>query len=98
MERFKAVLGGVAAAIGHDALYRGEIVPRRDADAAFLRMMEASGVKRRKRRLVWLGVRIFGWITWLRHTPESVAEARRHIQLSFADDSKRTTTRKEKTK
>ena len=47
-------------------------------------MMEASGVKRRKRRLVWLGVRIFGWITWLRHTPESVAEARKYIELSFA--------------
>ena len=72
------------AAIGHDALYRGEVVPRRDADAAFLAMMRASCVPRRKRRLVWLGVRLFGWITWLAHTPEGVAEARRHISLAFA--------------
>jgi hypothetical protein len=77
------------SAIGHDAMYRGEIVPRKDADAAFLRMMEASGVRKRKRRLVWIGVRRFGWITWLRHTPESVAEARRHIQLAFANDGRR---------
>ena len=86
------------AAIAHDALYRGEIVPREDADCNFLVMMAVSGVPKIKRRLVWLGVRLFGWITWLRHTPEGVAEARRHIQLSFADDSKRTTTRTKKGK
>ena len=86
------------AAIAHDALYRGEIVPRRDADAAFLAMMSANGVPTARRMLVWLGVRLFGWIAWLRHTPEGVVEARRHIQLAFANDGKRTTTRKEKTK
>ena len=41
-----------AAAIAHDALYRG--------------------------------VRWFGWITWLSHTPASVAEARRYIRMDFA--------------
>lgn len=76
----------LAAAIGHDALYRGRIVPRRDADAAFLAMMEAGGVGRRRRRLMWLGVRLFGWTAWLGHTPESVAGARRYISLSFAGD------------
>lgn len=87
----------MAAAIGHDAMYRGEIVPRADADAAFRRMMKANGVVRWKRRRIWLGVRLFGWITtWRKHTPESVAEARRHIQLAFAEDGRRTTTRKEK--
>jgi len=74
----------VAQSIGHDALYRGEIVPRKDADAAYLAMMEATGVNRRKRRLFWIGVRLFGWITWLGHTPESVAEARKYITISFA--------------
>lgn len=76
--------GIMAAAIGHDALYRGRIVPRKDADAAFLALMEASGVAERKRRWLLRGVRWFGWITWARHTPESVAEARGHIQLAFA--------------
>ena len=74
----------IAEAIAHDALYRGEIIPRKDADAAFLRMMEESGVPEKKRRLVWRGVRWFGWITWLRHTPESVASARWHIKMDFA--------------
>ena len=74
----------IADAIGHDALYRGRIVPRRDADNAFRRMMKASGIGAWKRRRIWLGVRLFGWIAYLRHTPEGVAEARRHIQLAFA--------------
>ena len=72
------------SAIGHDGLYRGEIVPRKDADIAFLKMMEKSGVPEKKRRLVYRGVRWFGWITWLGHTDESVAEARRYIKLDFA--------------
>ena len=88
----------MAAAIAHDALYRGEIVPRKDADRIFSDMMEKSGIKRWKRRRIWLGVGLFGWIAWLRHTPEGVAEARRHIQLAFADDGKRTTTRNKKGK
>ncbi len=72
-----------AAAIAHDAMYRGRIVPRSDADTAFLALMAESGVKKHKRRLVWIGVRLFGWITYLRQTPATVAEARRHISLSF---------------
>ena len=72
------------SAIGHDALYRGEIVPRKDADRAFLKMMEKSGVPEKKRWLVYRGVRWFGWITYLGHTNESVREARRHIELDFA--------------
>ena len=86
----------IAEAIGHDALYRGRIVPRRDADAAFLALMEACGVAERKRRWLLRGVRWFGWITWARHTPESVAEARRHIQLAFANDGKRSTRKENK--
>ena len=72
------------AAIAHDALYRGEIVERKDADIAFLKMMEKSGVPEKKRRLVYRGVRWFGWITWLGHTDESVREARRYIEMDFA--------------
>lgn len=72
------------SAIGHDGLYRGEIVPRKDADIAFLRMMEMSGVPEKKRRLIYRGVRWFGWITWLGHTDESIREARRYIELDFA--------------
>ena len=75
------------SAIGHDGLYRGEVVPRKDADLAFLRMMEKSGVPEKKRRLIYRGVRWFGWITWLGHTDESVAEARRYIELDFAQQA-----------
>ena len=74
----------VAQSIAHDALYRGEIVPRKDADAAYRDLMAEGGVGKRRRRVFWIGVRLFGWLTYLRHTPESVAEARRHIELAFA--------------
>ena len=74
----------IAQSIAHDALYRGRIVPRRDADAAYSSLMESTGVRKRRRRRLWIGVRLFGWLTYLRHTPESVAEARRHIELAFA--------------
>lgn len=78
----------VAAAIGHDAMYRGRIVPRRDADAAFRALMAESGVPLRRRLALWIGVRLFGWITYLAHTAASIAEARRHMQLSFATDGR----------
>ena len=78
----------MAAATGHDAMYRGRIVPRKDADRAFSNMMAANGIRTWKRRRIWLGVRLFGWITWLRHTPEGVSEARRHISLAFAGGKK----------
>jgi hypothetical protein len=87
----------IVEAIAHDALYRGEIVPRKDADAAFLRLMEEYGVRKRRRRAIWIGVRLFGWLTWLRHTPESVAEARRHIQLAFVG-GRQARNKKERTK
>ncbi len=57
--------------------------------------MTANGVRKRKRRLFWIGVRLFGWIAWLRHTPESVAEARQYISLAFAGEGKQTTPKKE---
>lgn len=78
----------ITDAIAHDALYRGEIVPRKDADDTFRDLMAKSGIGKWKRRRFWIGVRLFGWITWLRHTPESVAEARRHISLAFAGKAK----------
>ena len=80
----------IAEAIAHDAMYRGEIVPRKVADDAFREMMEKRGIIRAwKRRRIWIGVRLFGWITWLRHTPEGVAEARRHISLAFAGKTRK---------
>ena len=75
------------SAIGHDGLYRGEVVPRKDADLAFLKMMEKSGVPEKKRRLIYRGVRWFGWITWLGHTDDSIKEARRYIELDFASQA-----------
>lgn len=48
------------AAVVHDWLYRQKSRSRKDADAVFLEAMAVLGVPRWQRRLMWLGVRVFG--------------------------------------
>lgn len=66
------------AAVVHDWLYlqrpevttraRGvmfrDLMPRRDADGIFRRIMIESGVPRWKAWLLWAGVRLGGWRSW----------------------------------
>lgn len=62
----------VEAAVLHDSLYKAghiSFVPlsRADADAIFLRAMRRESVPWWQRRLVWLGVRLGGWVPWGKH-------------------------------
>lgn len=54
------------AALVHDALYRKGDVSRVQADALFLAIMEQDGVRWCDRWPLYLAVRLFGWIAWLR--------------------------------
>ena len=65
------------AALCHDALYATEFLTRRECDDEFRRLLVLYGVGWRKSTAYWLAVRAFGWAVWLRHDPESVADARR---------------------
>lgn len=59
---FKKVGRSMRPAVLHDYLYRNQPVPRREADAIFLRALYAEGV--RGARLYWLGVRLGGRQVW----------------------------------
>lgn len=51
-----------APAVVHDYLYSQLCFERVDCDAVFLEAMEDVGVSWWKRNLMWLGVRLMGWL------------------------------------
>lgn len=55
------------AALIHDDLYARQPVSRRVADLVFLDAMKAEGVSFRHRWLKFLGVRLGGWVAWIRN-------------------------------
>lgn len=62
----------VEAAIVHDWLYwdgamEGQPIPRRVADRVFYRLMRQAGTSPLVAGLVWVGVRLGGWLAWSRH-------------------------------
>lgn len=65
---FAYLLAGNTAhgpAITHDFLYQTHLsVDRAQADAVFLEAMEADGVARWRRRLMWSAVRMAGGSSW----------------------------------
>lgn len=70
-------------ALGHDALYAGELLTRDESDDWLLETCEAGGVNIAKRNAVWAAVRSGGWYVWNRHTKDSVERARRLCGLYF---------------
>jgi hypothetical protein len=56
----------IRAAILHDYLYRKDnfLFGRKDADALFLGLMILDGVKPHRAYLAYLGVRLFGSLSW----------------------------------
>lgn len=52
------------AAVIHDWLYWEQTVTRRQADHTFLEAMRTLRVSRLKRTILWLGVRLGGWLAW----------------------------------
>jgi hypothetical protein len=65
------------AALVHDALYAAELLPRKECDTEFQRLLLMSGVRPRKAYYYYTAVRAFGWAVWARHTQANIAEARK---------------------
>jgi len=66
----------------HDAAYEAEIFPRATCDRLYLDFMQDFGVSWSRRNANYSGVRVGGWYkAWRHHTPESIADARRHVRL-----------------
>jgi len=52
------------AAFIHDWLYASQKITREKADLIFLLIMKEDGVSFIKRRLIYSGVRVGGWVAW----------------------------------
>lgn len=72
-----AMLGNVAhqPAVIHDWLYYAGTTSRAVADAVFLEAMEVIGLNWFQRRMIYLGVRVGGWVAWNGHRKAGHSEA-----------------------
>jgi hypothetical protein len=65
-----------APAFAHDALYAAELLPRRECDQEFRRLLIMGGAGYTRAQAYYAAVRSFGWLVWRRHTHMSVDRAR----------------------
>ena len=73
-----------AAAIIHDALYDSEHWQREQIDDCFRDLLRACGVGKMRRAVIYRAVRLFGGMTWKKHTQESIANAKQFVAVSYA--------------
>ncbi len=59
--------GILVPAIFHDYLYRTQELTRLESDRLFLEKMKDFKLGFIKRNLVYLAVRLFGWVAWNKH-------------------------------
>ena len=71
----------IGSALIHDACYDAEIVSRKAADQLLRETMFLEGCSDYQQIMVYWAVRLFGWIYWRRHTPDSIAAARDFVKL-----------------
>lgn len=55
------------AVVVHDRDYRFQDVTRREADRTLHRIMRHVGTRPTQAWLIWLGVRLGGWVAWRRN-------------------------------
>ena len=51
-------------AVIHDLLYRIQVTTRKEADEIYQDCMKLDGVPSWKRRIIHIGLRVGGWVTW----------------------------------
>jgi len=74
-----------SAAVLHDALYRGQIVSRAEADRVFRDAMIDAGTRPAQAWLLWAAVRAFGWLAWeAKHEDQIEWFARSFIKLEVS--------------
>jgi hypothetical protein len=61
------------ASVAHDWLYKTGRLSRQESDAIFLQLMLDGDVNTVKARLMYLGVRIGGWLPWGRYRDQEIA-------------------------
>jgi hypothetical protein len=70
------------AATAHDALYDTQLVSREDADNVLYERLRAAGKTWLAAQTMYWAVRMAGGALWARHTPDSIAAARKMVTLA----------------
>lgn len=65
--------------LGHDLMYQAELLPRAACDYWFNQLLLANKVSDFRRRRMYRWVRIGGGMTWKKHTPESIKQAKEYV-------------------
>jgi len=62
----------------HDFLYQSELVSRIAADEILDEVLQIPpSCNSVQRFLIWSHVRLYGWLVWKRHTPETIEQGRK---------------------
>jgi hypothetical protein len=72
----------LCAALGHDMVYSGELVPRSDCDKWIKEWCRLAGVSAARRNVIYKCVNSFGGWVWKKHTPETILAARALCQVT----------------
>jgi hypothetical protein len=72
----------LCAALGHDLVYSGELVPRKDCDNWIREWCKMVGVAAARRNVIYQCVHSLGGFVWKRHTPQTIAAARALCQVA----------------
>lgn len=67
------------ASLVHDALYKSEWVSRMVADSILIMLMKYRRAPLWKRLMVYIGVRLGGWLVWLHHDKKEVIHQRNEM-------------------
>jgi hypothetical protein len=73
----------VFAALMHDIIFGGEFFDRPTCNWMMLEEMQKDGCWWITRNTIWLGIKTGSWTTWMRHTPESIAECRKYATMEL---------------
>lgn len=66
-----------AAAVAHDWLYSQQPISRKDADNLFHSILVDDGERVTRSFLMWIGLRIGGWIAWRGHRRRNIKRLHR---------------------
>jgi len=75
----------IGSAIIHDGLYKSQIMSREAADKLFLVMLRDNGVDIVRAYLMYGALRLFGWYSWNKKTPEEILKNMAFMQINKAE-------------
>lgn len=72
----------VVAFFIHDALYASELLPRKECDLILRDIGREYYNTIYQYQMIYWHVRLYGWIVWRGHKPDTIAAARQLVSLS----------------